>query len=210
MKPGRMYCWCTPEPLSGRHMEGRESVVLKYRLGRSVAAGGLTVLTGCGAVSHPQPAATHQATADNEGTVSASPTPSVSAPLLTMQQAAAVYTRIVDPGNRAGGVLSSDVQDKVPFSQYQRDAALYVTAVQRQEAELRAVRWPAKIQPYITAMLLTDTPADVQCTQSLAAAGSYTAAQVVGTASQACSTSGNASIPDEIRRMFSLPPVSNP
>ena len=75
-----------------------------------------------------------------------------------MQQAAAVYTRIVDPGNGAGGVLSSDVQDKVPFSQYQRDAALYVTAVQRQEAELRAVRWPAKIQPYITAMLLTDTP----------------------------------------------------
>ena len=151
--------------------------MLKYRLGRSVAAGGLVVLTGCGAVSHPQAAATHQATADNEGTVSSSPTPSVSAPLLTMQQAAAVYTRIVDPGNRAGGVLSSDAQDKVPFSQYQRDAALYVTAVQRQEAELRAVRWPAKIQPYITAMLLTDTPADVQCTQSLAAAGSYTAAR---------------------------------
>ena len=114
--------------------------------------------------------------------------------------------RILDPSNAIADAISRDYTDAAPFSQYRADALAYVKAVCGADRQLRAVRWPARVQPYITAMLLTFEPAAIRCTRAGAAAGSRAAAASVNDTNPDCQAVNDSTIPDTIRSMLHLPP----
>jgi hypothetical protein len=115
-----------------------------------------------------------------QASASASPasSPASAGPVLAVKQAAATYLRIVDPANRAADATVSDAQDVVPLSQFRHDLRVFISATRQEMARLRTVRWPDSVQPYITAMLLTDLPAGIQCAQAQIAAKDYAAGQL--------------------------------
>ena len=70
--------------------------------------------------------------------------------------------------------------------------------------QLRAVRWPPKVEPYVLAMTTTDMAADVRCSRAEVAAGNYTAETNVSSSADCNADQGtNAS---EIRSLLGLPP----
>jgi hypothetical protein len=167
-------------------------------------------LVACGS-PRPAPVPTASPSASATASPAASPvaTPSASpAARLTMKQGRAPYIRIVDPLNRVAATANTDVQDGAPFSQVRADELAYAVAVRTAARQLRAIRWPAHVQPFITAMLLTYVPANIRCAREEAAAGSMAAANNVAATSQDCITEQDTSIPDEIRARFGLPPLS--
>jgi hypothetical protein len=118
------------------------------------------------------------------------------------------YLPIIDPGNRISDALDRDYTDRAPWSQYVPDTRALVRAVRAEDRRLRAARWPVRVQPYITSMLLTYEPASIRCDQAEAAAGSYNAANTVFYSNQDCISSDANTDPDTIRQMLGLPPRS--
>ncbi|HVB45259.1 MAG TPA: hypothetical protein VNF47_21495 [Streptosporangiaceae bacterium] len=174
----------------------------------ALAAG--LALAACGSPPRPGPvaAASPSASVTASPAVSTAVTPSTSpAARLTTQQAARAYLRIVDPVNRATGTVNTDRADDVLFSQFRADTRTYVAALRKGDAQLRATRWPARVQPYVTAMLLTYDPASIRCAQAEAAAGSYAAATSVSSTNQDCIAAQDIGDPQQIRALLHLPPM---
>jgi hypothetical protein len=175
-----------------------------------IASAALTA-AGCASTAHvtktapaasAAPAATQAATTPSPAPTAA-PTPAATA-RMTRKEAAAVYVAIVDPANRANDALDRDWTDRAPWSQYVADSRAYVRAARREERQLAAARWPARVQPYITSMLLTLEPAVIRCVRQQAAAGSYAAADNASY-SQDCTAANDNTDPDTIRSMLGLP-----
>jgi len=65
-----------------------------------------------------------------------------------------------------------------------------------------AVRWPAKAQSRINALIRTTYPADISCLQAVAAAGSNAGAQAVSNSDKDCQVADNSSIPTTFQSML--------
>jgi len=128
-------------------------------------------------------------------------------PPATISQARAAYLRIAAPVNRAAAAVNTDLAYGVPFTLTRGDDLAYVAALRKSVSQLRAIRWPARVQGYVAAMLLT-YPASIACAQAVASAGSNSAATAALSTNQACARSQNASDPHEIRTLLHLPSTS--
>jgi hypothetical protein len=174
------------------------------------AAGGLAAviaLTACGAGSPAAaPRVTVTTTAQPPAAASPSASPAGPPKRLNRKQAARAYVRIVGPWNALTDAINRDYTDAAPFSQYRADARALVRALRGVSSQFRAVRWPARVQPYVTSMLLTYIPANVRCTKAGIAAGSNSAATTVNDTNQDCLAASDSTIPDTIRSMLGLPP----
>ena len=122
----------------------------------------------------------------------------------TISQAGPAYLRIAAPVNRAAAAVNTDLAYGVPFPLTRSDDLAYVTALRKSAGQLRAIRWPARVQGYVAAMLLT-YPASIACARAVALAGSDGAATDVLGTNQACAQSRNASDPHEVRMLLHLP-----
>ena len=147
-------------------------------------------------------------TAQPPAAASASASSSAPAQRLTRKQAARAYVRIVDPWNVTTDAINRDYTDDAPFSQYRADSRALVRALRTAGRQFRAVRWPRRVQPYITSLLLTDIPVDIRCTRAGAAAGSRAAAVTVNDTNQDCQAATDSTTADTIRSMLNLPPRS--
>jgi len=182
-----------------------------------IAIAAAAALAGCGGGTHGSSGAAHTttaapatpaATASQPTTPSPSPSPAGPPKRLTKKQAAAAYVRIVDPWNKITDAINRDYTDAAPFSQYRADARALVRALRGVSREFHALRWPRRVQPYITAMLLTDIPASIRCTRAGARAGGRAAAVNVNDFNQDCQAASAATNADTIRSMLGLPPRS--
>jgi hypothetical protein len=182
--------------------------VLSLILGVAAVALAAVVLTGCSsastAASHP--AAAPSSAAPSSAAPSPSPSP-VSTARLTRSQARRAYAAIVDPSNLARDAVNRDFTDRVPFAQFRRDQKAYLASVRTMAAKLSAVRWPARVAPYVRAMVATDLQASIRCAQAELRARSYSGfdAAFYGPACAEVqnSTNQNAS---QIRSLLHLPP----
>jgi len=179
---------------------------------KTVAAIAAAVLLAACSASGP---ATHRGTPtaaaiSPSATATASPSPaaspSVAAQRMTKKQAARAYVRILDPSNAISDAINRDATDAAPFSRYKADARAYIKAIRAAAGQIRALRWPVRVQPYIDAMLLTFIPANIRCNKAGIAAGSSTAASTVADTNQDCIAATDSTLPDTIRSMLGLPP----
>jgi hypothetical protein len=137
--------------------------------------------------------------------VKPSPSASPRRTLATIAEARAYYQQIVHPYNVATDAANSDYTDAVPISQYRADQATHLAALKKFRTDLLAVDWPASVQPYVTAMVLTDVPAARDCIRAEMGAKSYTDVNSVGYTNQACVAWANATNADTIRSRLGLP-----
>jgi len=184
-------------------------------------AGALT-LTACSGTTPPQPGpisfspGATPLTLSPAPAISASPgtgattipTTPVPAPRPTISQASAAYLRIAAPVNRAAAAVNADLVYGVPFALLRGDALAYMAALRKSVSQLRAIRWPARVQGYVTAMLLTYDPASIACAKAVASAGSNRGATAVLNTNPACVRSRNAGDSREIRVLLRLPPAA--
>ncbi len=98
---------------------------------------------------------------------------------LTIAQARNAYRHIVDPGNRANDAVNTDMTDAAPLTQFRADVAAFIAFNRRLPGELRSVRWPARVQPYVDAMILTDILDNVRCFTAISRAPSYSNVQAL-------------------------------
>ena len=141
----------------------------------TLGAGAIALAGGCSAAGQtPTPAAAHAATA-SATPVQATPAP-VLARRLTMAQARAAYVRLTSRLNAAVAAVNRDVADAAPWSRFRADTLAVIRADRAWARHVRAVRWPARLQRYITAMLRTNVPSEIRCDQAMAAAGDMQAA----------------------------------
>jgi hypothetical protein len=189
------------------HTLTRKGTELLIRLtAATMAAGAIALAAGCSTAGQTSTAAQHATTAP------ATPvhgTPTAAAPVLahrlTMAQARAAYIRITHPFNVAVAAVNRDVADAAPWSQFRADTLAVIRADRAWARHVRAVRWPARVQRYITAMLHTDVPAEIRCDEAMAAAGGMQAATNVFNTSRDCKD--NTADEDKIRAMLNLPSV---
>ena len=127
--------------------------------------------------------------------------------MLTIKQAAAVYLRIVDPGNRVVIKLNNDVGHHAPFSRVRADLLAAAGAARLIIKQFDAVRWPAKVQPWITAMAQTFEQANIRCFEEEAASRSLARYATVTKESEDCTASSNVTDPNQIRSLLGLPPI---
>jgi hypothetical protein len=127
--------------------------------------------------------------------------------VLTIKQAAAAYLRILGPGNRLGLKWSRDIADHAPFGRLRADLLAYIAAGRLAVQQLRAIRWPPRVQPWITAMTQTFDQAAIRCAEVEAASGSTTAASLIDKTNQDCLASQNGTDPEKVRSMLGLPPL---
>jgi hypothetical protein len=174
-----------------------------------VAVAAVAVLAGCTTSTSTSTPARSTPASSTSSTPAPSrvstPAPSPAGPL-TRRQAARAYTRIVDPGNRVLDAVNSDVTDRAPWRRFVADSRAWIATLRALDRDLTAIRWPAKVQPYITAMTGTLDPADIGCAQAMIKAGSYAKADLVNYTNQDCQAAGDSTLPDTIRRMLHLPP----
>jgi hypothetical protein len=172
----------------------------------TLAAGAIALSAGCSTAGQtPTPAAAQHAATAPATPAHATPAP-VLARRLTMAQARAAYIRITRPFNAAVAAVNRDVADAAPWSQFRADTLAVIRADRAWARHVRAVRWPARVQRYLTAMLHTNVPAEIRCDQAMAAAGGMQAATNVFNTRQDCKD--NTANEDKIRAMLNLPPVT--
>lgn len=168
------------------------------------------LLAGCGGGTH-QTATTPSPHTPAPATTSAAATPSpppVSHPAkLTVRQAARAYVRIVDPPNRASDTVNTDSTDNLPFSQVRADILTEIRAWRTAGRQLGAIRWPGRVQPYVTAMRLTFIRAAIRCLGAEAAAGSNSNMSTVSYSNQDCVAVQSNTDADTIRSRLNLPPT---
>lgn len=160
---------------------------------------------GCSGTESPsaavQPEATVTTGAPHNTSAAAAPVPA----RLTMAQARAEYNKISVPFNVAVAVVNNDAHVGVTWSKFKADVLTVVAANKTWERKIGAVRWPLRVQPYVNAMLKTEVPAEIQCDQAMAAAGSLQGAANVFSDDHSCRDSTvNA---DKIRKILNLPPT---
>jgi hypothetical protein len=182
----------------------------RTRLIAAVLATGALVLTGCAsqhsaAVSAPVSSA-RAPSSSTPGSPSPSPSPTAR---LTISQARRTYTALVDPSNRMVDATNNDAQDAAPMAQFRRDTRAYIASLKVLNRKLAEVRWPARVQPYITAMRSTDLAADIKCSQAELRASSYGQANLISSANTWCTASQTTTNANEIRSLLHLPPVTN-
>jgi hypothetical protein len=176
---------------------------------RLIPAAALAALALAGCSQASSPAASSPAASSPAASPAApSPSPSpASTARLTRRQAARAYTAIVDPANRLGDAVNQDYTDRAPLAQYRRDSRAYIASLRVMSARLSAVRWPARVEPYVRAMVATDVVADIRCEQDLLKARSYAQADTINYTSQDCTeAASNGSNPSTIRSLLGLPP----
>ena len=117
------------------------------------------------------------------------------------------YQRIIDPYNRTLNVVNTDAADGVPISQFRADTATAIARLRAVRAGLKAIRWPASVQPYIGAMLLTDVPDNIACYAAEGRALTYADVGVKDT-SQSCIAASYSPSADQVRTLLGLPPRS--
>jgi hypothetical protein len=124
---------------------------------------------------------------------------------LTLAQARAEYSKISAPFNAAVATVNPDARDGTPWSKYKADVLAAAAANQTWARKVRAVRWPAGVQPYIDAMLKTEVPAEIQCYSAMAAAGSLQRAAAAFSGDSFCRDS--TATADKVRSILHLPPT---
>lgn len=161
--------------------------------------------TGCSGAGSSSMAAQPETTV-TAGTTDS--TPAATAPSLvrlTMTQARTEYGKISVPFNAAVAVVNNDARYGTTWSKFKGDVLSVVAANRTWERKIRAVHWPLRVQPYVDAMLKAEVPAEIQCDQAMAAAGSLQGAANVFSDDRACKDSTvNA---DKIRKILNLPPT---
>jgi hypothetical protein len=163
-------------------------------------------LVGCASTSHPSATARRTDAATASAPASTTPVATSNAKVtLTKPEAKVAYTRIVNAVNVMGDTLNNDDQDNLPWSKFMSDAAAYIADIRAMGLQLQSVRWPGAIRAYVTALGITNLPADIQCTKQEMRAGSYAAANTITT--QACTESNSATNANYIRAWLGLPPL---
>jgi hypothetical protein len=165
-------------------------------------------LAGCGGSSTAAPASTAShapAATISHAPASPSPAPAVR---LTIRQAAVIYARLTAPANKASAIAQADYAASAPWSVQRADLLAYDRDVRALGVSLRAVRWPANVQPWVTAMVVSWVPATLACDRAAEAAGSVTASVTVTEENPSCqAVSGPNTNAEEIRTLLGLPPV---
>lgn len=162
----------------------------------------LVVIAGCGS-SASTPAAHAPATSPAVTPSSVAPSPSpTSTAKLTISQARRVYVRIVDPSNRILDAITQDYTDQVPMAQFRHDQLASIVALRK----LAAVRWPARVGPYVRAMLSTDVVADIRCARDQEKVSGYNPDEY-RPYGQACTAAQNTNNADTIRSLLHFPPL---
>lgn len=184
-----------------------------YARNTAAAIAAAVLLAACSASGPATQTGTPTAAASSPAAaVTASPSPAASPPVpakrLTIRQATRAYVRILDPSNVITDAINRDATDAAPFSRYKADARAYIKAIRAAAGQIRALRWPVRVQPYIDAVLLTFIPANIRCNKAGIAAGSNTAASTVADTNQNCLAASDSTLPDTIRSMLGLPPRS--
>jgi hypothetical protein len=113
----------------------------------------------------------------------------------------------VDPYNRARAAAGQDYTDRLPVAQYRRDVRAEIAALREAMTTLAAIRWPARVAPYVHALRTTDMIADLGCERDLAKARSYGQADTISF-NQVCTQAQNTNNADTIRSLLHLPPQS--
>jgi len=115
------------------------------------------------------------------------------------------YSEISAPFNAAVAAVNKDAHDGTTWSKFRADVLAVIAANETWERKIRVVPWPLQIQPYVNAMLRTEVPAEIQCDQSMAAAGSLQGAATVFADDHSCRD--NTVNADKIRKILNLPPT---
>jgi hypothetical protein len=171
----------------------------------TLAAGAIALTAGCSAAGQQTtPAAAHHAATAPATPVPATPKPTA-ARRLTTAQARAAYARISRPFNAAVAAVNRDVGDAASWNRFRADTLTVIRADRAWARHARAIRWPARVQRYITATLRTDVPAEIRCDRAMATAGSWPAATSVFNTRQDCKD--NTADEDKIRAILNLPPL---
>lgn len=139
-------------------------------------------------------------------------TPTTPAPTarLTVKQAKTAYVSLADPYNAAVDAASRDAADAAPFSQWLADNASLIGASREFMAGLRSTRWPGRVQPYVTAMLLTDMADQLSCYEAFEEAQNYSNLDTIDATNQRCiaiSSSLASTNADMIRSILGMPPI---
>ena len=170
----------------------------------TLAAAVITLSAGCSVAGQtPEPAAARHAT--TAPAVDATTPAPVLARRLTRAQARAAYVRITRPFNAAVAAVNRDVADAAPWNQFRADTLAVIRADRAWARHVLAVRWPVRVQRYITAMVHTNVPAEIRCDRAMAAAGSMQAATNVFNTRQDCKD--NTANEDKIRALLNLAAV---
>jgi len=175
-------------------------------------AGALTLTACTGSTPSAAPSLFSPAPPSAVPSVVSSVTPAITIPPTTpavaqhptISQARAAYLRIAAPVNRAAAAVNTDLAYGVPFAVTQADDLAYLAALRKSASQLRATTWPAQVQGYVAAMLLT-YPAGTACARAVASAGSNSAATDVLSTNQSCAQAQHASDPHQIRMLLHLP-----
>jgi hypothetical protein len=126
-------------------------------------------------------------------------------PRLTLAQARAEYSKISAPFNAAVATVNQDARNGTTWSKFTADVLAAAAPNQTWARKVRAVHWPAQVQPYVDAMLKTEVPAEIQCYNAMAAAGSLQGAAAAFSGDNACRDS--TATADKIRSILHLPPT---
>jgi len=124
---------------------------------------------------------------------------------LTLAQARAEYSKISAPFNAAVATVNQDARSGTTWGTFKADVLAAKAANQAWARKVRAVRWPVQVQPYVDAMLKTEVPAEIQCYNAMATAGSLQGAAAAFSSDSACRDS--TATADKIRSILHLPPT---
>jgi hypothetical protein len=126
-------------------------------------------------------------------------------PRLTLAQARAEYSTISAPFNAAVVTVNQDARNGTTWGKFKADVLAAAAANQTWARKVRAVRWPLRLQPYVDAMLKTEVPAEIQCYNAMAGAGSLQGAAAAFSGDRTCRDS--TATADKIRSILHLPPT---
>lgn len=124
-------------------------------------------------------------------------------PSLDMKHAAAYYSAVVEDGNDALIVMQKDVTAGAPIGRLHADAARFDQADRVLQERLRAVSWPAAVQPWADAM------AGTQLEQEMSAARMLERAATPAQFSAEAYGAGIVDDQAQIRRLLGLPPAAS-
>ena len=138
-------------------------------------------------------------------TASAAHSARAAAPRLTLAQARVEYSRLSVAFNAAVATVNQDARNGTTWTKFKADVLAAAAANRAWARKVRAVHWPVQVQPYVNAMLKTEVPAEIQCYNAMAAAGSLQGAAAAFGGDSFCRDS--TATADKIRSILHLPPT---
>ena len=172
----------------------------RFMVGATVCS---LVLVGCTGGGAPTVTVRASPTATAAPTPSTTPTPTATAPvLLTRAEAAALYLKIVEPGNTLADTKTppSNSQHLAAWKKYEGEVA---TAERTLTSALVVAPWPTDVEP-LAQKLAAESATSETCAASMAAARTWTAFVQDSYASTCNETSATAEL---IRVHLGLPNV---